>query len=310
MRKDKTKDFVCKANVVHNGIYDYSEVVYLNNRSKINIICNKHGVFYQSPRHHLSGHGCKKCANDKLNTDRKLTVSKFIEISNDKHANKYDYTFVNYINNSKKVDILCHEKNLDGSEHGLFQQSPSSHMNGYGCPICSITNTYNNNQMIQRFNEKHGNLYDYSLTEYKNMKTKIKIICSKHGVFQQSPSNHLFQNGCPKCRMSTGEIKIKNILDDNSIKYEMEHSFIDCRYKSALYFDFYIKNINTCIEYNGIQHYKPVSYFGGVERFNDTIIRDEVKKSYCEKNNINLIIIKYNQEILPILLENNIINNR
>lgn len=45
----------------------------------------------------------------------------------------------------------------------------------------------------------HGNKYDYSLIDYKNNSTKIKIMCIKHGMFLQSPNNHLKGQNCPKC---------------------------------------------------------------------------------------------------------------
>ena len=55
------------------------------------------------------------------------------------------------------------------------------------------------NMFIEKAKEIHGDKYDYSLVEYKNNKTKIKIICKEHGIFEQSPYLHLKGSGCPKC---------------------------------------------------------------------------------------------------------------
>ena len=52
---------------------------------------------------------------------------------------------------------------------------------------------------INKVNVIHNNHYNYSLVDYKNNTTKIKIICPKHGIFEQLPKSHLRGNGCPIC---------------------------------------------------------------------------------------------------------------
>ena len=54
-------------------------------------------------------------------------------------------------------------------------------------------------EFINKASKIHNNKYDYSNIEYKNISTKIKIICPIHGEFEQSPSKHLIGQGCPKC---------------------------------------------------------------------------------------------------------------
>ena len=75
--------------------------------------------------------------------------------------------------------------------------------------------------------------------------------------------------------------------------FNVEHSFIDCVYKHSLKFDCYLYEKNICIEYDGIQHFEPIEYFGGTEVFNETILRDSIKNRYCEQNSIKLIRIPY-----------------
>ena len=48
----------------------------------------------------------------------------------------------------------------------------------------------------------HGDAYDYSLVEYINCKKKVKIICKEHGIFEQTPNNHLKGQNCPICKKS------------------------------------------------------------------------------------------------------------
>ena len=75
----------------------------------------------------------------------------------------------------------------------------------------------------------------------------------------------------------------------------MQYSFIDCKNNIALRFDFYLPEHNTCIEYDGIQHFKPIKFFNGKAGLLKTIKHDQIKNRYCQNNNINLIRIKYNQ---------------
>ena len=80
-------------------------------------------------------------------------------------------------------------------------------------------------------------------------------------------------------------------LLNKNIKFICQHKFIDCKKIKPLPFDFYIPDINTCIEYNGEQHYKSFSFFGGIDKLNKTQENDIIKLNYCKTNNINLIII-------------------
>lgn len=68
-------DFIKKSKNIHGEKYDYSNVVYKNNRTKVGIICKEHGIFYQTPDKHLRGQGCPKCCKK----NRKYTTEEFIE---------------------------------------------------------------------------------------------------------------------------------------------------------------------------------------------------------------------------------------
>src|SRR5208283_2322864 len=92
---------------------------------------------------------------------------------------------------------------------------------------------------------------------------------------------------CPKCNASHGELKIKKILDINNVKNIIEYTFIDCKNIRPLPFDFYLPDLNMCIEYQGMQHYEPGDFFGGIEEFEKRQLRDSIKEKYCIDNNIN-----------------------
>ena len=164
--------------------------------------------------------------------------------------------------------------------------------------------------MIDKFKNNakliHHDKYDYSLVEYINNKTKIKIICKEHGVFEQSPSHHLNGVNCPICNLSKGEIEIINYLKVNNTTYISQKRFKDCKYKKTLPFDFYLPNKNICIEYDGEQHYQIKEHWGGEKEFKTIQIKDNIKTKYCKDNNIKLIRISYYEinEIQKILTKN------
>ena len=124
------KEFIIKANKVHNNKYDYSKSIYINSYSKIKIICPIHGIFEQRCNAHLNGRGCSKCGKISSVKNRTWTTKEFIIKADKIHNSKYDYSLVNYTTIHKKVKIIC-------PVHGIFSQDPHTHLKGCGCPKCS-----------------------------------------------------------------------------------------------------------------------------------------------------------------------------
>lgn len=132
MKKLTTNEFIEKARKVHGDKYDYSKVEYQNSDTRICIICPIHGEFYQVPYSHLSGSGCKRCAEKEKHMAFTKNNKHFIEKSQKVHGNKYDYSKVEYINRNEKVRIIC-------PIHGEFWQRPANHYEGKGCPKCNAS---------------------------------------------------------------------------------------------------------------------------------------------------------------------------
>jgi very-short-patch-repair endonuclease len=134
-------------------------------------------------------------------------------------------------------------------------------------------------------------------------------------LFEQNIHKHLNGQGCSLCdNNSKGEQYIKMYLEELNIKYIRQHGFDTCRYINKLNFDFYLPDHNTCIEFDGIQHFKPIKYFGGEKEYKATKERDKSKNDWCFENKVNLIRIKYNEmnkiyEILKNKLQVSIKNN-
>ena len=171
-----TSEFLNKVKKVHKNLYDYSKSNYVNAHTKIEIICPKHGPFFQTPNNHLRGQGCDKCKNEKTKYRCKTKTVNFIKNSNIKHNNGYDYSKLNYINNHTDVEIIC-------KKHGSFFQKPMVHLYfGCGCPKCvniiskseleflnylKIPNTKENRQIyikpykIDGYDDKTNTIYEF-----------------------------------------------------------------------------------------------------------------------------------------------------
>ena len=161
MKKKTIEEFIKEANKIHCNKYDYSKTNYINNITKIKIICKKHGIFKQIPSNHLKGIGCPKCGKERFKLNKTSTTKKFISKSRILHHNKYDYSEVNYINNITKVKIIC-------KKHGCFLQRPSDHLQGHGCPKCSKTKLEN-----EYFNKLNNN----------NIKRNVILIINNKKIF-------------------------------------------------------------------------------------------------------------------------------
>lgn len=139
-----------------------------------------------------------------MKSTKKLNKEIFVERSILKHDDFYDYSKSIYVNANTKVVIIC-------PKHGEFEQKPADHMNGRGCPQCGFyknTRILSQEEILNRFHDRHGKKYDYSKVLYVNANTKVSILCLKHGEFSQTPHAHYSGSGCPKC----ADLKIKNVL--------------------------------------------------------------------------------------------------
>lgn len=179
-------------------MYLYDKVSYVNWKEKVLIGCKIHGYYYQRVDTHLRGAKCKNCSNLIRGNSQFYTLEDFILKANETHNHKYDYSSTEYINSKTKVLIVC-------KEHGSFLQNPSAHISGKGCPNCgqltrSKSKTFTTNDFINLSKKIHKNLYDYSLVNYVSSKSKVEIVCKKHGIFKQSLDVHVTQgSGCPSC---------------------------------------------------------------------------------------------------------------
>ena len=278
----REKDFIKISNIRHNNKYDYSKVKYINALTNVEIICPIHGSFHQLPyTHQIAEVGCKLCSKD----NEKVSIDEFIERSRLLYGDRYNYDKVVLENINSKVIITC-------PKHGDWVQRAGSHIYGNKCRGCYLDDDYEryNVEFIKNAIAVHGNKYDYSKVVYIGSKKKVEIICPVHGSFWIKPNTHISSKaGCKSCIESKGETALRNILNKYNFNFIQEYKVLPYMYR----YDFFLPSFNIYIEYNGIQHYKPVKRFGGNEAYLKTIKNDKLKKSIVRQNNGCLITISY-----------------
>lgn len=212
--KKTTDEFIQEAKTIHGNKYNYSKVNYVNAKTKVCIICPKHGEFWQTPSHHLSGQGCPKC-NGKL----KYTKENFIKKAKEIHRDKYDYSKIKYVNAHTAICIIC-------PEHGEFWQTPSNHLCGQGCPICCQSKL---EEEVKKYLdlEKIDYIYQYKIDwidkpdgHYQSLdfflpKYNIGIECQGGQHFY--PVNHFGGNNEYKNRKQRDKQKL-SICEHNNIR--------------------------------------------------------------------------------------------
>ena len=206
-----TEEFIDKARKIHGNKYNYSKVNYINNRTRVCIICPKHGEFWQLPSVHLNGGGCKECRKEKLSHKFSFTTEEFIKKVKEIHGDKYDYSKVRYINSNTNVCIIC-------PIHGETWQRPANHLRSCGCLACGNDNssqkrTKNTEEFIEDAIKVHGDKYDYSKVEYSHNQEKVCIICPTHGEFWITPNHHLQGHGCSNCLKDENKLTLEQFVE-------------------------------------------------------------------------------------------------
>lgn len=309
-QKSHTEEFIKKAKYVHNNFFTYDKCKYVNSNSKIIVTCPIHGDFEVKANNHLNGCNCQKChlehishkitKLEKVNrSTKKLNTETFIQKCKKRYGNIYSYEKTKYIKNNVKVIVTC-------KIHGDFSITPNHFLSGRGCPICGGNKRKTTKSFIQELKEAQPlSDYDYSKVQYVNIHTPITLICNKCGYeFRNQPSNLLiYKQGCPRCNESHLEREVRELLVESNIVYEQYKKF-DWLGRQNL--DFYLPVHKVAIECQGLQHFQPIEFFGGIETFKKQEENDKLKKKLCENNNIKLIYysnIKNSDDIITSISE-------
>lgn len=270
------------------------------NKLCINFICNKHNEYgvQTSIKSNL-----KKGSNGCVYCNRKNLSKSFIELELEKIV-PHISVLSEYQKLTDRVECKC-------EKHNYYNTSTIQNLLlGKGCKYCGIEKMSESSKYkmseIQDIIHKSCDTIDI-IGEYNGITNINSFICKLCGyLWNGMIYKHM---RCPSCGIKyIGENLIKDSLKDLEIEYVCQKSFVDCRDKLPLPFDFFLPDYNVCIEYNGEQHYKPISFFGGIEAFEIRKNHDNIKRDYCNNHNYKLIEIPYTVDTMD-EIKNIIINN-
>lgn len=274
---------------------------YINAKTKVKAKCLLDGHVWETYPFVLRSSGCPKCAGRDKSESQLRTHDEFI-IDIEK-VNPNVEVLGEYFGIAHKVEVRC-------KKHAIkWFAYPSNLRRGSGCYICKqekilaadklAENRLSLSEALKRLNERNPNVMlvgDYTgVSKKANFKC---LICANE--WSATFSSVAGGRGCPSCTASKGEALIQSALDSLGSEYYYQHSFIGCKNKQLLRFDFYVPSINTAIEYQGEQHFMPIDFAGkgedwANEQLDITQLRDQIKRDYCAANGIRLVEILYSE---------------
>lgn len=262
--------------------------IYKNNSARLYYICPKHankGILETTFANFTQGKGCPYCAKRVKKTQEEYEAQLKERKPTIKCLGKYETL-------KTKIEHMC----LVCGYHWYVK--PDLLLNSSnGCPKCGKRAPLTHADLIERVAKVDNSIE--VVDTYKDYNTKIAFKCKKcKHIWYAKPNNILSGKGCPFCKASKGEKRVSQVLDKLGVEYYKEYSFSDCRNEHVLPFDFYIPSLNTCIEYDGRQHFEPCTINGmhqeqANKAFADTQFRDSIKTRYCEEHDIKLLRISY-----------------
>jgi DNA-directed RNA polymerase subunit RPC12/RpoP len=226
-----------------------------------------------------------------------INIKRFLKNNNKSFYLKRN--FKNYKGRSFKISFTCKNCKED------FESTWSQVERGDACPYCSNHRPTKEKNLLSLYPivcldwdyKKNKNILPESILPQHNKKVFWKCHVCHHEWFTSPNSRVGGGRGCPECAPSSkGEVYISKLLKDMNIKFLKQHKFPNCKNRLCLIFDFYLPDYNMCIEYNGKQHYEPIEFFGGIKTFKELQINDNIKKDYCKKNKIDLLILSYKED--------------
>ena len=261
------------------------ESTYIKDRRMLTLLCKKHSVQFEqcSSNFYRGFKSCPHCKKEKQKVrvkDIKLTHLDFLRKCGDK-TKFFEYlSEYNGAENSIIIKCLRHDY--------IYEQLPWVHIKGEGCPKCSnelrgLNRRKTHLNFVERANTIHNNSYEYPF-EYEKRNKKLKMKCKIHGIFQQTPGNHLNGKGCSDCnyanKISKPELEIQNILEKMGYEIQTSNRKIIHPYE----IDIYIPKLRKAIEFNGLYwHYSKKLFRPGYHA---------QKSNLCREKGIKLLHIR------------------
>jgi len=251
---------------------------YINAKSKLLFKCGKcKKIIDMSWDSYQKGCRCRLCSGrTKFSYDE---IKLYVNNAGDELISNL------YINCRTKLQIKC------GRCKKIYKIAFCGFINGNRCQSCGIKSTSDKSRLKIKFVKDYiKRCKDKLMSGYINNYTNLDIQCNKcKKTYKMRFSD--FQRGkrCICDHLSMGERKIKKYLTDNNISFNMQKSFAGCKNKQKLRFDFYLEDKDILIEFDGMQHFKPIKIFGGEKTFYKACRNDIIKNIFCIKKNKKLL---------------------
>ena len=267
--------------------YILLDTEYIDAHTKLRYICKKHPDIIQSTRYNSlqQGKGCPYCVGKAKHT--------FEEVKNYFESCGYTLLEDTYINANTRMKYQCPHH---PTKELYIRYSDLRH--GVRCPYCSKVGRKTYEDIKDEF-EARGYILVSSKDEYVNTHSMLRYICPKHPNEINTISYYNFYNGegCPHCRISKGEKKIKQWLNEQNIKFEQQYRFDNLKDKRKLSYDFWLPAFNLLIEYQGEFHDGTINKINSCLQTKDELIsqqqRDNLKRQYAKEHDYQLIEIWY-----------------
>lgn len=271
---------------------------YKSSKEMMTFRCTKHDYVFSKTAHSFinSKCGCNLCADENFRTAKKKTPEWFRNEL--KSINPNVEQISEYVRMQEKVKVKCVYCG------NIFESRAQDLLQGHFCRTCAIKKfsqerTKDHNWFIEELKKYNPNYKNIEIVgNYTGVNHKIQCRCKKCSYEWETKASRLIDkrggSGCPLCNQSKGEIIVYNYLLKHRIDFEQQKDFPNLLGVSGfpLSYDFYIPSKNLLIEVNGLQHYSPVKYFGGIKKFNIQKEHDKRKCLYAQNNGYRLLEIK------------------
>ena len=267
-------EFLRKAVETHGDRYDLSLVRYTGLQKRVDVVCEKHGVFHPQAGNFIRGSGCPSCGRESVGKKSRRKEASYIAEAVKVHGGRFSYGKVTSRNGITMMRVIC-------PVHGMFEQNAQDHLSGVGCVKCSKP-VRDMPSFLLEARKVHGDKYDYSSVEYRRALEKVTITCPIHGPFEQTPSSHISAaQGCPvcaNCGPSKGHVEIAEFLQQYT-EVLNEYAFDSSRRR----LDVYLPEHNLAVEYHGLIWHSTA--------FSQDPLRDYKKHSDAANSGIRVIHI-------------------
>lgn len=296
-KKISSEEFITRSNNIHNNKYDYSKVEYVNNKTKVCIICPEHGEFWQPPKNHLLGQGCPICGEEIARKCKKNDYQKFIDRFIKTFGDIAEFPYINdeYENRNSTITYVCKKCGKAHKKVASYifankticecyrVKEPRQNIVFEHKPIIS-SRLISADVIESRIKELYPTIEMIGKNDYKNTSTKVLFRCTScNNEFYRKPNTFLYsklKTPCPICtkkqlhkeKTKTNEDFINDIAKIyGEGKYTLLSDYIssDCKVKlkcneCGRIFE---KEANSFLQHNGCPYHNCNSSYKEKELF-------------------------------------------